>query len=180
MLGLGCAHKATSSQSSSSNVGTSLSNLAGSETGSFELVDHGLIPIALMPSSVLKNCNYFPLHWAGPLWNPTKDQAVAALGQIPSLLSNNRPEIAKVVSKYDVPYLQSLRSDLTNELCQVVGVTVGRNKGIWLNFLPTNDRTSREWRSRYVRTTDGGPRFWSVLYLPVRDEFTHLRIDLGF
>jgi hypothetical protein len=65
-------------------------------------------------------------------------------------------------------------------VCQAIGVQYDQKKGVLLNFLPEDDLFTREWRERYIKVRDGGPRFWSVVYLPDQQRFVRLHIDLGY
>lgn len=155
--------------------------IEGAKTQTIQQLDGAIIPAVLFSKSAVSDRYRYPLAWGDPVWSPSKSQAIGALEEIPSLLAALRPEMGKVVSTNHARYLPQLRANFTNSVCQVVGLTIGQEKALWLNFLPKDGgRFTQDWETKLVNVSDGGPRYWSVVYLLGQNEFTRLRIDLGF
>lgn len=115
-----------------------------------------------------------------PLWTPSTNIVAEALNKLPSyLLSTNKEPFAHpLYAEKCVPAKESL----SKSICQVVGITFDGRKGVLLNFLPA-DRANRygtDWRERFIKVYDGGPRWWSVIYLSEEKTFTALHFDLGY
>ncbi|MGI8967438.1 MAG: hypothetical protein ACR2H1_15320, partial [Limisphaerales bacterium] len=124
-----------------------------------------------------KQCSHFKANFL-PLWDPETNSAREALGQIPMYLKGRTNEVLSHTQFHK--QLPLLVQRLPNTLCQAVGVTVEKRKAILLNFLPVDHFSSRLWREAFVKVHDGGPRWWSIVYLPQEKKFTNLWIDLGF
>ncbi|MGC3958268.1 MAG: hypothetical protein QM813_10110 [Verrucomicrobiota bacterium] len=115
-----------------------------------------------------------------PRWTPSTNIVIEAINQLPSyLLSTNKGPLA--YPQYTEKCLPA-KQYLPKSICQVVGLTFEGRKGILLNFLPA-DQASRfetNWRERFIKVYDGGPRWWSVIYLKEEKAFTALHFDLGY
>jgi hypothetical protein len=111
-----------------------------------------------------------------PLWNPSSNQVAEAIQRLPTFL-----EAAQTngLSGY-TNQLPGIRERLPRTGCQFIGVTLEKHKGILLNCFPLSRDPSGDWKKRFVKVYDGGPRWWSVVYLPDEKEFTQLRVDRGF
>jgi hypothetical protein len=115
-----------------------------------------------------------------PLWNPSTNDANYALGQVKNYLLqadnflSSRPGTAKE--------LPGVLERLPKTVCQAVGVTYAKRKGILLNCLPSDvdEDWHEDWKKEFVKVFDGGPKYWSVIYLPDERRFVRLGIDLGF
>lgn len=118
-------------------------------------------------------------HKVEPLWTPPTNAVVEALNQLPSyLLSTNKEQLAHPL--YAEECLPA-KENLPKSICQVIGITYKGNKGVLLNFLPANDKISTsDWRDHFIKVRDGGPRWWSVVYLRDKKQFTALHFDLGY
>jgi hypothetical protein len=179
ILALGCAQGEGASKR---NLETPAARSREAKLGPavFEQIGGAPVPTVLVPSSALESYTFKPISWAKPLWNPSEEQTAFAARLVPSLLAKRRPESREVISPTNARYLSQLRTELSNSVCQAVGVTVGHEQGIWLNFLPGDSSLTSDWTSHFIEVYDGGPRYWSVVYFPTRGEFDRLRIDKGF
>ncbi len=116
--------------------------------------------------------------WSGlpATWDPPTNVVAEALLRLPAFLSDPRNEPLGGVNHL----LPGVRRRLPNTVCQAIGVQYDQKDGVFLNCLPADTRRLEGWRERYVRVYDGGPRFWTVVYLPEERKFVRLRIDLGY
>jgi len=116
-----------------------------------------------------------------PLWNPPTNLVGEAIQRLPAYLQSAQTNgIAGHTNQ-----LPGIQNRLPNTGCQFVGVTVElrnleKRKGILLNCFPLSHSWSEGWKERFVKVYDGGPKWWSVVYLPDEKEFTRLRVDLGY
>jgi hypothetical protein len=178
---VGCVRNIAAPPSATNRLNASGFPVGESAAETIQQLDGAIVPAVLFPKSAVSDRYRYPLAWGDPVWSPSKSQVIGALEQIPSLLTAVRPETGKVVSANRARYLPQLRANFTNSVCQVVGVTIGQEKALWLNFLPKDDgRFTQDWQTKLVEVFDGGPRYWSVVYLLGQNEFMRLRIDLGF
>jgi hypothetical protein len=114
----------------------------------------------------------------GPLWTPSTNVVVEALNNLPSyLLSTNKEPLAHPL--YAEKCLPA-KENLSKSICQVVGVTFEGRKGVLLNFLPAQASFTAGWRDHFIKVYDGGPQWWSVIYLKEERTFTALHFDLGY
>lgn len=115
-----------------------------------------------------------------PLWTPSTNIVVEALNQLPSyLLSTNKEPLAH--PHYAEKCLPA-KENLPKSICQVVGITFKGKKSVLLNFLPA-DRANgfgTDWRENFIKVYDGGPKWWSVIYLSEDKTFIALHFDLGY
>jgi len=117
-----------------------------------------------------------------PTWDPPEAAVSQSKEQLPAFLNHvdttslPYPLYADVFAKE----LPGLIKRLPTTVCQIVGVTYEGHKGLLLNCLPMNHSFSKNWREQFANVHDGGPRFWSVVYLPDEQRFAHLHIDLGY
>jgi len=111
-------------------------------------------------------------------WDPPTNLVAQALRHLPTYLKNvgHEPRVQATYSRQ----LPGLLERLPDTVCQAIGVSYGSKQGVFLNCLPAGDSFSEGWRQRYIKVYDGGPRFWSVGYLPENGNFTRLHIDLGY
>lgn len=115
-----------------------------------------------------------------PRWTPATNLVIEAINQLPSyLLSTNKGPLAHPL--YAEKCLPA-KQNLPKSICQVVGLTFEGRKGILLNFLPSDrgNRFGADCRERFIKVYDGGPRWWSVIYLEEEKTFTALHFDLGY
>ncbi len=141
------------------------------------VTDTGLVEyVVLLAESTGGNWGV-PGHLA-PLWNPTTNDVVEALNQLPDYLQHARSQPSAHPAYAEK--LPLLREWLPQTICQNVGVTFDGRKGILLNCIPSHSQMSAGWKERFIKVYDGGPRWWSVVYLPEERKFTRLHIDLGF
>ncbi len=117
-----------------------------------------------------------------PTWDPPKEAVAKALEQLPEFLNHAGAETFPSIwsVKAYVNELPGLAERMPTTVCQIVGVTFEGRKGILLNCLPVNGSLVAGWREHFVKVYDGGPRYWSVVYLPDEQKFTRLYIDQGF
>jgi hypothetical protein len=111
-----------------------------------------------------------------PTWDPATNVVAEALLRLQAFLSDPRNEPLDA----RVPRLAGVRRRLPNTVCQVIGVRYEQKKGVFLNCLPADSRMNEGWRERYIRVSDGGPRFWRVVYFPEEGVFFDLQIDHGY
>jgi hypothetical protein len=111
-------------------------------------------------------------------WNPTVEQARAAMQSLPRILEISRQSHG--AGSYRRKQVQEVIGQLPQTLCQGVGVELNGQNAILLNCLPDGSPWSEGWKGHYIRVFDGGPRFWYAVYRLDTQEFTHLRIDQGF
>lgn len=111
-----------------------------------------------------------------PTWDPATNVVAEALLRLQAFLSDprNEPLDARGLR------LPGVRRRLPNTVCQVIGVRYDQKKGVFLNCLPADSRMNEGWRERYIRVSDGGPRYWRVVYLPKEGVFFDLQIDHGY
>jgi hypothetical protein len=104
----------------------------------------------------------------GPLWTPSTNSVWEAVNQLPSYLLSRKSFSAK--------------ENLSKSFCQAAGITFEGRRGILLNFLPADGANGMSfgWREHFIKVYDGGPRWWSVIYLSEEKEFTALHFDSGF
>jgi hypothetical protein len=111
-------------------------------------------------------------------WSPSTNQVAEAINLLPEYL------IAKAYEKVAHPeytkQLPGVLERLPETVCQAVGVAVKGERGIFLNCLPYEGPSNNYWKTHYLWEFDGGPKWWSVVYLPEKKCFTTLHIDLGF
>ena len=140
-----------------------------------ELNSHSFASTALLVAEKCRS-QYLQVEYS-PLWNPPSNAVDHALNELPAfLLKAGTSPLAH--AHYDqVPNLQKR---LPQTVCQVVGVTLNNEKAILLNCLPKPARWDHRWKEDFIKFYDGGPAYWSVVYLPDEHRFTRLRIDLGF
>jgi hypothetical protein len=113
-----------------------------------------------------------------PLWMPSTNVANEALSQISNYLQHAEYEpLGHPAYARELP---GVRERLPKTVCQIVGVTCDRKKGILLNCFPVEGLWSEQWRDAFIKVCDGGPRYWSAVYLPDEHRFSNLEIDLGF
>jgi hypothetical protein len=73
-----------------------------------------------------------------------------------------------------------LVENLTNSLCQVVGVTVTNQQATLRNVFPRDEQRTGLWRESFTWMRDGGPGHWQVVFIPGKGESVGLRLDLAF
>jgi hypothetical protein len=136
-----------------------------------------IIKYVILPTESITENTFFPTEFK-PLWTPTTNDVIEALNQLRVylLIGDTDPLLRPSYAK-KLPFL---RQQLPQTACQTVGITFGQHKGILLNCVPTDSAMSRGWEERFIKVYDGGPRWWSVVYLPENRSFTRLRIDLGY
>ena len=115
-----------------------------------------------------------------PLWTPSTNTVAEALNQLPEYLqhANQLPLAHPAYSEQ----LIHAKERLPKSICQAVGITFEGREGVLLNFLPS-DKTNAfvaNWREHFVKVYDGGPDWWSVIYLKKEKTFTALHFDSGF
>jgi hypothetical protein len=114
-----------------------------------------------------------------PLWSPSTNLVIEVLNQIPEYLqhANKDPLVRPAYYKQLVP----AKERLPKSICQVAGITFQGRKGILLNFLPAEEANAHsDWRKQFINVYDGGPRWWSVVYLEEEKKFKALHFDLGY
>ncbi len=111
-----------------------------------------------------------------PLRNPSTNEVAEAMQRLPDYLQqakqNGRPSYTNI--------LPGMRERLPRTACQFVGVTIENQKGILLNCISMTHKASSGWKDHFVKVFDGGPQWWSVIYLPDQKQFTQLHVDLGY
>jgi hypothetical protein len=112
-----------------------------------------------------------------PLWNPTTNDVTEAAKRFSIYLKDGDGQPFSH-PRYAME-LPGIRERLPKTLCQFVGVTFDGRKGILLNCIPPDTRRAKKWRESYVKVFDGGPQYWSVIYIPDERKFTQFQIDLG-
>jgi hypothetical protein len=113
-----------------------------------------------------------------PLWMPSTNAINEALSQVTNYLQHAETEpLSHPAYANELP---GVRERLPKTVCQAVGVSCNGRKGILLNCFPSEGRWHERWRDGFIKVFDGGPRYWSVVYLTDEHRFTDLRIDLGF
>ena len=113
-------------------------------------------------------------------WEPTRTQVIDALSRLPEYLRTAGPD------QFGHPAYQAripgLVDRLPGTLCQAYGARLpDGQRAVFLNFFPIEAPRffGQDWRTQFVGAYDGGPRFWSVWFIPTTGEFRKLRIDLG-
>jgi hypothetical protein len=114
-----------------------------------------------------------------PLWEPSEDQAAQALASLTAALHQPHPNPLTVGPHHQGDVI-NLRRNVTNEVCQAIGVTYKTQRAVLLNCFPVRSFFAEERYDRFVSVNDGGPGYWSVLYLPEKRRFTRLRINGGW
>jgi len=113
-----------------------------------------------------------------PLWNPTTNDVAEAVKRLSTYLKDGDGQ--QFSHPRYATELPGIREGLPKTLCQFVGVTFDGRKGILLNCIPPDTRRAEKWRESYIKVFDGGPQYWSIIYIPDERKFTQLRVDLGF
>lgn len=115
-------------------------------------------------------------------WNPQELEVHQALLSVRSFLHNleQNPSSQELAHPAYAANLSGLIDRLPKTLCQAIGIEYEMQHAVFLNFIPSSERWSNDWTNRYIHVFDGGPRFWTIVYLPNSGEFKNLRIDLGF
>ena len=144
--------------------------LGGADTNRVALSDW-----VILPAEVAATNRGFPENFE-PLWNPTTNHITEAIRCLLDYLQRMQTN----GQSFYTNQLPGIRERLPRTACQFVGVSFEKRKVILLNCIPANHGFSRDWENRFVKVYDGGPRWWSVIYLPDEKEFTRLRVDLGF
>ena len=137
-----------------------------------QVADYVILPAAF----AVTNWGY--IAESAPTWDPKTSDVVDALQRLPDYLKDSKSDLS-IRESYSRK-LSGLRERLPGTVCQAVGVTFQGGQAIFLNCLPARHTASRNWRTKFVRVYDGGPRWWSVVYVPEERKFARLKIDLGF
>ncbi len=113
-----------------------------------------------------------------PLWNPTTNDVIVALNALPEFLGEvaNAP-LGERLYPNELPGVQER---MPNTVCQIVGITLNGQRALLLNCLPHAHQSRRGWNEEFITVFDGGPRWWSVVYVPESSKFTRLILDLGY
>ena len=151
----------------------------GAVNGSTNSNDVFLGGLVIFPESRAATSWYLGLDVL-PLWSPSTNQVIEALNQIPEYLQLANLETLAHPSYYK--HLLEAKDQLPKSICQVVGITLEGRKGVLLSFLPADraDLYAADWRERFINFADGGPRWWSVVYLVEERSFAKLHFDLGY
>lgn len=159
------------------NSGVRVAAANDQEAAVSALAGYPVAGFVVLPGDRVRLPSSFGSRYA-PLWTPTTNEAAKAITLLPEFLIETANDESLYVSYSKES--KSVLERLPKTVCQAVGVTVEGKRGILMNFLPKEGLLSHRWESSFVRVSDGGSEWWSVVYLPAERRFTGLWIDLGF
>ena len=80
-------------------------------------------------------------------WTPTVNEARAADGIARKCMMTRSPEIVEKIDRYRR---------------QFVGLLVGGEKVVWVNYFLDESGSFKSWKTSIVRVKDGGPHFFEL------------------
>lgn len=100
------------------------------------------------------------------LWTPTAHQIIEAEQCVRHFLRDKDSQ--KSLTDHQRKQIIRITDNYQNYRIQFVGISKGKNKRIFCNFIPAPDDligdSFPDWKSRYIMVMDGGTHFWHIEY----------------